>query len=49
VAATDVTLLRVTREALELEIERSDWLQAFVRALAERFIELDKRVRELEK
>jgi len=49
VAATDVSLVRVTRAALEREIERSDWLQAFVRALAERFIELDRRVRELEK
>jgi len=49
VAATDVTLVRVTREALERELERSEWLHAFVRALAERFIELDQRVRQLDK
>jgi serine/threonine-protein kinase len=49
VAASDVSLVRVTREALERELERSEWLQAFVRALAERFIELDQRVRQLEK
>lgn len=48
VAATDVVLVRVTREALERELERSEWLQAFVRALAERFIELDQRVRKLD-
>jgi hypothetical protein len=49
VASTDVTLVRVTREALERELERSEWLQAFVRALAERFIELDQYVRSLDK
>jgi serine/threonine-protein kinase len=47
VAASDVTLVRVTREALERELERSEWLHAFVRALAERYIELDQQVRKL--
>ncbi|MFI5308401.1 MAG: cyclic nucleotide-binding domain-containing protein [Polyangiales bacterium] len=47
-AATDVTLVRVTREALERELERTEWLKAFVEALAGRFIELDLKLRELE-
>jgi tRNA A-37 threonylcarbamoyl transferase component Bud32 len=47
-ASSDVTLLKVTREALERELERSDWLRSFVEALAERFIELDQKVRRLE-
>lgn len=47
-ASTDVTLLKVTREALERELERSEWLRSFVEALAERFIELDQKVRRLE-
>jgi serine/threonine-protein kinase len=48
VASTDVTLVRVTREALERELERNEWMHAFVRALAERFIELDQRMRKLD-
>jgi serine/threonine-protein kinase len=48
-AVTDVTLVRVTRDALQRELERTKWLQAFVQALAERFIELDRKVRELER
>jgi serine/threonine-protein kinase len=48
-AATDVTLMIVTREALERELERTEWLRAFVRALAERFIELDRKMRELQR
>jgi eukaryotic-like serine/threonine-protein kinase len=48
-AATDVTLVRVTRDALQRELERTEWLRAFVQALAERFIELDRKVRELER
>jgi CRP-like cAMP-binding protein len=47
-AKTDVTLLKVTREALERELERSDWLRSVVAALAERFIELDQKLRKLE-
>jgi serine/threonine-protein kinase len=48
-AASDVTLVRVTRAALERELRRTEWLEAFVEALAQRFIELDRKVRELEK
>ncbi len=48
-AVTDVTLVRVTRDALQRELERTKWLQAFVQALAERYIELDRKVRELER
>jgi serine/threonine-protein kinase len=48
-AATDVTLVRVTRDALKRELERTEWLQSFVQALAERYIELDRKVRELER
>jgi serine/threonine-protein kinase len=33
----------VTREALESELAASPWLGAFVKALAERFVELDKK------
>jgi serine/threonine-protein kinase len=47
-ASSDVTLLKVTREALERELERSEWLRSFVEALAERFIELDQKLRRLE-
>jgi serine/threonine-protein kinase len=47
-ASTDVTLLKVTRDALERELERSEWMRSFVEALAERFIELDQKVRRLE-
>lgn len=47
-ASSEVTLLKVTRQALERELERSEWLRAFVEALAERFIELDQKVRRLE-
>jgi serine/threonine-protein kinase len=47
-ASTDVTLVRVTREALERELERTGWMRAFIEAVAQRFIELDRKVRELE-
>ncbi|MGD8860216.1 MAG: cyclic nucleotide-binding domain-containing protein [Myxococcales bacterium] len=47
-ALTEVTALRVTRDALERELERAGWLKPFVEALASRFIERDQRVRELE-
>lgn len=42
VARTDVTVLVVTRDALEREIESRGWLGPLVRALAERFIEADE-------
>lgn len=47
-AATEVSALRVTRGALDCELGRSEWLRAFVEALAERFIELDRKLREKE-
>lgn len=44
VTAVDRVLVKVvTREALESELAASPWLGAFVRALAERFVELDKK------
>lgn len=48
IAATEVTLLVVTRDALEQELDRNTWMRAFVEALAERFLELDRRVLRLE-
>jgi serine/threonine-protein kinase len=48
-ALTEVTLIRVTRDALQRELERTEWLKNFVERLAERYIELDAKVRELEK
>jgi hypothetical protein len=43
-AKTEVTALVVTRGALERELARTEWLGAFVRAVAERFVELDDQV-----
>lgn len=48
VAATDVTVLVVTRDALERELDRNTWMRSFVEAITERFIELDRRVVGLE-
>jgi serine/threonine-protein kinase len=45
-AHTDVTLMRVTRDALQRELERTEWLKSFVEALAQRFIELDRKARD---
>ena len=42
-AASRVVVKVVTREALESELDASPWLGSFVRALAERFVELDKK------
>ena len=44
VAKTDVTALVVTRAALERELSRNEWLGAFVRAVAERFVDLDRQL-----
>jgi serine/threonine-protein kinase len=44
VAKTSVTVLVVTRAALERELDRSPWLGAFVRALARRFVDLDRQL-----
>jgi hypothetical protein len=43
-AKTDVSALVVTRAALERELDRNEWLRAFVRAVAERFVALDRQV-----
>ena len=43
-AIDDVTVKRITREALERELGAHAWLDALVRALATRFRELDARV-----
>jgi serine/threonine-protein kinase len=42
-ATSDVSVLVVTRMALERELEQSSWMRAFVRAAVERFAELDRR------
>ncbi|MCA9710762.1 MAG: protein kinase [Myxococcales bacterium] len=42
VAVDDVTVLVVTRDALERELDAKGWLGPLVRALAERFIEADE-------
>jgi len=34
----------VTRAALERELSRNEWLRAFVRAVAERFVDLDRQL-----
>jgi serine/threonine-protein kinase len=44
IAGTDVMALVVTRAALERELDRHDWLRAFVRAVAERFVDLDRQL-----
>ena len=41
-ATTDVSVLVVTRAALERELEQSSWMRAFVTAAVERFAELDR-------
>jgi len=48
VAASDVTVLVVTRDALERELDRNTWMRSFVEALTERFLDLDGRVMRLE-
>lgn len=44
IAIDDVEVRVVTRESLEQELERSVWLGAIVKALAERFRDLDARL-----
>jgi CRP-like cAMP-binding protein len=41
VALSDVTVRVVTRDSLERELERNDWMRALFHGLAERFRELD--------
>jgi len=43
-ALEPVTVKVVTRDSLERELDRSPWMGAFVRALAERFRDLDERL-----
>ncbi|NUP14189.1 MAG: cyclic nucleotide-binding domain-containing protein [Polyangiaceae bacterium] len=43
-ALEPVTLKVVTRDSLERELDRSPWMGAFVRALAERFREIDEKL-----
>ena len=44
VALEELTVLVVTREALARELREPSWLGALVRALAERFRDLDERM-----
>jgi serine/threonine-protein kinase len=46
-AKTDVTALVVTRSALERELDRNEWLGAFVRAVASRFVDIDRQLSKL--
>ncbi len=46
-ARSEVTALVVTRDALERELDRSHWLRSFVEALAERFVEADRKLTSL--
>jgi CRP-like cAMP-binding protein len=43
-AKSDVTALVVTRSALERELDRNQWLRAFVRAVTERCVDLDRQL-----
>jgi serine/threonine-protein kinase len=47
IAKTEVATIVVTREAVERELDRSPWLQAFVRAVASRFVDLDRQLSKL--
>ncbi len=46
-AQSAVTTLVITRATLERELDRSLWLRAFVEAVAERFLELDRTLRRM--
>ncbi|MGH7439446.1 MAG: protein kinase domain-containing protein, partial [Polyangiaceae bacterium] len=48
-AHTDVVLRTVTRDVLSQAVGLNSWMGAFVKALAERFREVDERVRVLER
>jgi eukaryotic-like serine/threonine-protein kinase len=48
-AATEVELMVVTSEILSSALGLNHWMGAFVRALAERFREVDERLRKLER
>lgn len=44
IAEDDVTALVVTKEALDRELARNAWLGSFVRALARRFVDVDRQL-----
>ncbi|MEY4580910.1 MAG: hypothetical protein RL701_5613, partial [Pseudomonadota bacterium] len=46
-AKSDVTALVVTRAALERELDRNEWLGAFVRAVASRFVDSERQLSKL--
>ena len=48
IASTDVAVLVATRAALEHELDRNVWVRSFVEAMAERFVELDRKAARLE-
>ena len=48
VAKTDVKLVVITRESLDYEMSEKRWLATFVRALAERFVDLDNQLSSLD-
>jgi CRP-like cAMP-binding protein len=48
-AVDDVVLKVVTRASLDRELQRSSWVHAIVRVLAERFGDVDERLRALER
>jgi len=47
IALTQVTVQVITRAAIERELEGRGWLQAFVRTIAERYVEVDAERAEL--
>jgi serine/threonine-protein kinase len=47
-ALTDVVLLVVTRDVLSTALGLNSWMGAFVKALAERFLDVDERLRAFE-
>ena len=47
VALDDVTVKVVTRESLEQELDRNEWMRAFVKTLATRFLEVDTELTKL--
>jgi serine/threonine-protein kinase len=48
-AVTDAVLLVVTRDALSKAVGLNSWMGAFVKALADRFREVDERLRQYER
>ena len=46
-AVTEVTAMEVTRELLEEELGLEGWMGTFIKAIANRFVETDRQLREL--